>query len=275
MKTKLNFFIAPITSLFKIDVYKKAANSNAGSGMLYLLYLTFLSTVIIFILTSVVIMPKTDAFMDWFEKEMPPLTWTPNGVMTDAVGRYTMIHPDFGPVITVDTLKTEVSPQEMGDSLVFVTGKRIFVKESGNLLRDYDITRQNMQINRKAPKQVKLNGELVKSFYDKMKGSILFITIITVFLILFIVNISAALLYSVLGLIFNQFKGHKFSYAPIFNISCFAMSAAFIIGWVKAIPVLNWLPFGVIGSILVTGLYLFFVIKKLKNDSPNISSQAA
>ena len=81
-----------------------------------------------------------------------------------------------------------------------------------------------------------------------------------------------AFLYSWIGLLINLTRRSKLEFSQIYNTTLFAMTASLIIQWIRlVIPIAGGVPFGILGSLLVTIGYLFFAVKTAEEKAPPAS----
>ena len=71
----------------------------------------------------------------------------------------------------------------------------------------------------------------------------------------------ANLFYSLAGLLFNLIRTEKLGYGAIFNLSCFATTAAFTLTWLRILIPLRVLTVPFVVSILINLVYLFVAVK--------------
>lgn len=257
--------LAPIYALFSLDFYRKVIRQGVGKGFLYLAYLSLLS---VGVLAGVLLfrgLPAMNDFVDWVKITMPAMTWSPTeGITLEAQSPYVMTNPKLGALVTFDTTKESVTALTMGDTPIFVTATKIFVRQGAADVKVYDITRPVPEDEAtKVKVTVQVTPELVQKFYDSIKPWFLAFILGFSFIFTFIWKLLAALFYSWLGLLFNFSRDPRLSYGSIFNLSIFTLTAGWIIQILPAvIPPLGAIPFWTILAIPVTVVYLFVVIKK-------------
>ena len=145
-----------------------------------------------------------------------------------------------------------------------MTARKLFIKKAPGQIEERDITQagfQTQQNQQKLPSKVRITGDVVGQLYRNIKNA-LFIALPVVFLVVFFIFfLLSGLFYSLIGLLFNRMRKNKLGYGAIFNLTCFALTASFVLGWViKNIPVF-WLL-----SILINLGYLFFAFKVTDQD---------
>ncbi|MCM8774844.1 MAG: DUF1189 family protein, partial [Candidatus Omnitrophica bacterium] len=136
----MNTLTAPLYALFSIPFYRLVVRSPLYRGFLYLLYLAGIATAIILLSLIFFAVPFMDKFMDWVKAEMPVITFSSEGISLNVPSPYTMTHPTLGPLITFDMTATDVDSGKMGNVNVFVTAKKVFVRQGPNEIRMYDLT---------------------------------------------------------------------------------------------------------------------------------------
>ena len=270
----MNLFTAPFTSLFSLDFYRKVTRSSLGLSFLYLTLLSFAGTAILFVVFMVRGLPEVNRFVDWAKTAMPAMTWTPEGLTVNAPMPYTMTHPKLGPLITFDTTKLDVSLEMMGEAPIFVTSKKVFTKGNRGEVRIFDLT-QGAE-NQKAPSVIKLDGAWLQKLYQTAMPWFIVFMVVFVFIFYFVWKLCAALIYCWLGLLFNFLRHPRLGYEAIFKVSVFVVTPWFLIQLLALVipPLDRILPPGILGSLIVTGIYLFLAIKKTE-EGPAKQSPAA
>ena len=264
----MNILTAPFYALCSIDFYRKVAASPLWKGFVYLLYLCLITVVILLLLFFFKIVPIMDQFVGWAKTQMPTITWTPTGISIDRPSPYTMRHPQWGPLVTFDTAKTDVSIDAMSSVPVFVTSKKIFVKERAGEMRIYDL-QQGMRERETKLKGQRLDAQTLDRFYVSLKPILLGSAVVFWIPFFFLWKLVSALFYSLFGLLFNNARQNKLPYAAVLNVSLFALTGAFFIQILQLlVPALNRVPLGFFGSLIVTSIYLFLGIKKAEGVEP-------
>ncbi len=262
MNNLLSFWLAPVTALFQSRVYQEAARSRAGRGLLYSLYLAGLSVALIMAIFSAKIIPQVDAVADWMKTNMPVLIWTPTGMsLENGQTTATLVHPRYGTIALFDMTKTVVTEADLGKAYIMVTAKKVFFKRGPGQIEERDVTGAMAPPGQQLPSKVRVTGEIAMKIYQNVKGAMMFMAPIVLFVLSCIFFLVMNLFYSLVGLLFNLMRKEKLGYGAIFNLACFATTAAFTLTWLKIlIPVggLN-LPFAV--SILINLAYLFMAFK--------------
>jgi hypothetical protein len=262
MNKILTFFTAPITALFYPPVYHDAAKSSAGRGVLYSLYLAGLSVVLGMMIFSAKVTPQVDAFVDWTKTNMPAMVWTPAGLSLES-GQSTaaLTHPQYGAIALFDMTKTNVTEADMGKAYIVVTAKKVFLKRAPGRIEARDITGAGMRSGQQLPPRVLVNGNVVVKIYQNIKAAMAFLIPFLIFVFLFMFFLVANLFYSLAGLLFNLMRSEKLRYGAIFNLTCFATTAAFTLTWLRIlIPlrVLSW-PFAL--NIVINLVFIFLAFK--------------
>lgn len=259
MNKTLTFFTAPITAFFYPPVYRDAAKSSAGRGVLYLLYLAGLSAVFVMMALSAKVMPQVDAFADWAGKNMPVLVWTPDGlVMENGQTTAALTHPKYGTIALFDINKTNIVPADMQNAYVFITAKKVFYKSGPGQIETRDITGPNVAPGQQLPPRVRFTGDVIGKMYQNIKKAMGLIVPIMVLFFSFILFLMVNLFYSLAGLLFNLMRVEKLGYGAIFNLTCFATTGAFTLAWVRLlIPVRGLHGMFALGVLINLGLMFF------------------
>ncbi|HNX68046.1 MAG TPA: DUF1189 family protein [Candidatus Omnitrophota bacterium] len=256
MNNLLTFWLAPVTALFYPKVYRDAAKASVVRGVLYVLYLSALTTLLASVILGVAMGPKIGGFAEWVEKNMPVIIWTPQGIsLENGQPTYTMTHPTAGPLVVFNMAKETVTEADFGTAYLVVTSKKVFMKRGGpGQFEERDITAQGFRSKRQLPSRVRLDGNVAKKIYQNAKTSLFLMLPILLLIFSFIGTLIAVAAWSLVGLLLNLTRKNKLSYEAIFNLSCFASSVLFVILWSRVL--LPWFA----GAILIAG-YLFFAFK--------------
>lgn len=272
MNETLSILTAPFYALFSVPFYRKVITSPLSRGFLYAGYLSLVIVAVTVVMFFFVFLPKLDAFEEWIETEMPALTWTPEGLVMDARSPYLMVHPELGPLAIIDTTKEDIASEEMGHFLVYVTSKRIFTRQGPGEIRVYDIT-QPPDERREDMLTMRIDPELVNRAYRSLRPWISFFLVAVLFPFFFIWKVMEALIYSLVGSFINFKRRNPLTYSATLNVSFFALTAATILQYRRFfLPFLGRIPFGFFGGLLVTSLYLFFILRKTDEPPVNASS---
>lgn len=262
MNKTLTFFTAPITALFYPPVYQDAAKSHASRGVLYSLYLAALSVVLVMMVLSAKVMPQVDTFAVWAQKNMPVMIWTPAGLsMENGKTTASLIHPQYGAIAIFDMTKTVVTPADMGKAYIFVTPQKIFIKRAPGQLEERDVTGAGLNPKQQLPPKVRLTGEVVSKLYQNVKRAIMFALPFLMMIFFFIFFLMSNLLYSLAGLLFNLMRVEKLRYGAIFNLTCFATTAAFTLTYLRVLTPLRALSWPFVFNILLNLAFMFFAFK--------------
>jgi hypothetical protein len=262
MNKMLTFFTAPISAFFYPPVYQDAVKSSAGRGVLYSLYLAGLSVVLIMMVVSARVMPQVDAFVEWTKVNMPAMIWTPAGLSLES-GQTTasLIHPQYGTIALFDMTKTAATEADMGKAYVLVTSQKVFIKRAPGQIEERDITGAGMRAGQQLPPKVRINGDIAVKMYQNIKGAMSFVVPFFIFVFLFMFFLTMNLFYSLVGLLFNLMRSEKLRYGAIFNLTCFATTAAFTLTWLRVLiplKVLAW-PLGL--NIVINLVFMFLAFK--------------
>ncbi len=262
MNKMLTFFTAPVTAFFYPPVYQDAAKSSAGRGVLYSLYLAGLSVALVMMTLSAKVMPQADAFVDWAKTQMPVLIWTPAGLSLEN-GQTTaaLVHPQYGTIALFDMTKKSATDGEMDKAYIFVTSQKVFIKRAPGQIEERDITGAGMRSKEQLPPKVRIDGNIVMKLYQNLKGAMVFVVPLMILVISFVFLLVANLFYSLAGLLLNLMRTEKLGYGAIFNLTCFATSAAFTLTWLRALTPLQAVTFPFALNVLVNLAFMFFAFK--------------
>lgn len=262
MNNLSSFWFAPITAIFDPNVYRAAAKSSGGRGVLYNLYLSFFSVVALVLIMSLVAMPKVNQFVDWMKKSMPVMIWTPEGLsLENGQTTYTMDYPGYGPVAQFDMTKTAVTEQDMGKAFLFVTQTKLFVKKQAGEMETRDITKAGIQSKQQLPSRVRITSELVGSLFQNIKRILMLFLPILGLILIFIFNLLTSLFYSLAGLLFNQVRANRLGYGAIFNLTSFALTVTWLLMWLRMLPAFQAISFPWWAGAIVNLAYLYFAFK--------------
>ena len=220
MNKILTFFTAPIAALFYPPVYQDAVKSSAGRGVLYSLYLAGLSVVLVMIVLSAKVMPQVDAFVDWTKVNMPAMIWTPAGLSLESgQATATLVHPRYGTIALFDMAKTNITEVDMGKAYIVVTAKKVFLKRAPGHIEERDITGAGMRSGQQLPPRVRINGDIVVKMYQNIKGAMVLVMPLLIFVFLFMLFLVMNLFYSLAGLLFNLMRSEKLHYGAILALN--------------------------------------------------------
>ena len=187
MNKMLTFFTAPVTAFFYPPVYRDAAKSSAGRGVFYSLYLAGLSVILILMFFSAKVMPKADAFAEWFKANLPVLVWTPAGLSLEN-GQTTAVlkHPQYGTIVLLDMTKTAATEADMGEAYVLVTAQKVYIRRSPGQLEVRDITGAGMGSKEQLPPRVRITGDIAEKMYQNLKSAMTFVLPLLILVFCFI-----------------------------------------------------------------------------------------
>jgi hypothetical protein len=263
MNKMLTFFTAPVTAFFYPPVYRDAAKSSAGRGVLYSLYLAGLSVVLIMMVLSAKIMPQVDALVDWAKTNMPAMIWTPAGLsLENGQTTATLEHPQYGPIAIFDMTKTTVTEADMGKAYIFVTAQNVFIKRAPGQIEARDITGAGIRSGQQLPPRVRIDGVIVMKMYQNLKSAMAFVAPLLILVFSFLFFLVVNLFYSLAGLLFNLMRKEKLGYGTIFTLTCFATTtASFTLMWLRVLIPLKALTVLFSFNFLINLIYLFLAFK--------------
>jgi hypothetical protein len=262
MNKILTFLTAPVTAFFYPPVYQDAAKSSVGRGILYSLYLAGLSVVLVMLTLSIKVMPQADAFVNWAKTQMPVLIWTPAGLsLENGQTTASLVHPQYGTIALFDMTKKSATEGEMDKAYIFVTSQKVFIKRGPGQIDERDITGAAMRSKEQLPAKVRVDGNVIVKLYQNLKGAMSFVVPLIFLVMSFVFLLIVNLLYSLAGLLLNLMRVEKLGYGAIFNLTCFATSAAFTLTWIRTLTPLQAVTFPFVLNILVNLAFMFFAFK--------------
>lgn len=267
----MSLFSAFIEALCSVSFYKKVTRSSLIKGFQYLLLWSLFTSIFVFFLVIFRLFPLADEFSAWFKKEMPIVTLAPEGITTNKPNPYEMRHPKFGHVLTVDTSKKEVSSQDMGDAILYLTATKLYAREPEHSdVRVYELAGKEGQPKREA--KLVFDQAMYTKLEKTVKPIVLGVSVGLVFILFFIWKLLAALFYSIPASLINQMRSEKLPYENVLNISIFSMTASIWIFFLAILvsDIIN-IPFGFLGSMIVTTIYLYLGLKGTEDPEPPVS----
>ena len=251
----MNIFLAPLFSLFSLRFYRQAVLSSLSKGLAYLAYLSFLAALAFALLFHVYGKPEFREMNQWLQGNLPPLAYSPEGLTMNAGSPRTIVNPKYGLTITFDMTKDNISAEEAGNAMIFVTKKNLYVVAPKGQMRVYPLARPGRQGN-----LVSVN-ETLKKVGEVFDRWIAFLIFAASFPLFFIWKLLAAIFYSLPGLLINRMRREKLAYSAVLNVSFFALTPVFLIQLLDiAFPSLP-LSLGLAGALFLTTIYLFLGIK--------------
>jgi len=266
----MNFFKTPLDTFYNLKMYREVQTRSLGRAFLYLLYLSAIVTVLFVLLLVTQIVPLADDFVGWFKQDMPSIVWTPAGVSIRETTPYTMFHPEFGPLLIFETDKQNLDLSAL-EAPVHVTSNKAYVNRGGGEYRIYDLIGPALEDQFESD-AVAIGPEFVQRYYDLVKPWGYALSFLVYLPSIFVWKVIAGLFYALMALILNQTRRVKLEFGTIYIVCLYAMTPAVLIGAIlPMIPGLNRLPFGLLGSLLVTAVYLFLAIKKSEIIEPPVT----
>lgn len=256
---------APYYTLFSRQFYRDVAASPVSKAFQYLAYLSGLATIVILLFFVTSVAPQIGGFFDWFRQSMPAVTITKDGATTDVKVPYTVRHPEFGPLVLIDTSKPEGTAEEMGSAFLYITNKKLYVREDfQNPPRIYDVAELAAQ---QGGESFVFDAQAIQAIKNFLMPLLMTLAFFLTFPIFFVTHLLSSLFYSLVGLGINAFRQPKLPYSSIFTLSVFALTPAAMWQWLCLFlpPVFRnpWL--GLLG-IFLSCYYLFVAVKKTEGD---------
>jgi len=262
MNNLVSFWLAPVTALFHPGVYRDAAKSSGGRGILYVLYLSLIAVVLVMMLLAGKLSPVADDLAGWVVKNMPVVIWTPEGIsLENGQTTATLIHPQYGLLATIDLTKTNVTEADLGSGFFFVTARQVFIKRGPGQIESRNITKEGIRTSQQLPPKVRITGEIVRKLYQNIKSTMAAVLPLVFFFVFLLLILMTNLLYSLVGLLLNRGRKQKLGYGAILTLTCFATTASFTLTWLGAVLPIPALPWPLALNILVNVAYLFFAFK--------------
>jgi hypothetical protein len=262
MNKILTFFTAPVTAFFYPPVYRDAARSSAGRGVLYSLYLAGITVTLVMIFFSTRFMPQADTFVNWARTNMPVMIWTPAGLSLEN-GKTSAVleHPQYGTVAIFDMTKTTATEADMGKAYIFVTATKVFIQRSPGQIEEKSITAAGIRSRQQLPPRVRIDGAVVLKLYQNIKSMMALMLPFLALVLSFMFFLVANLFYSLAGLLFNLMREEKLGFGAIFNLTCFATTPTFTFSLLRALTPVRVLAWPFFMNILINLVYLFLAFK--------------
>lgn len=257
----MNFFSDIISALYKKSFYKDVFLYPLSRGFIHLSKIALVATFFLLINLVFQINPKANDFIDWLENEMPELTLTPDRLVMNAKSPFVFDHPIYGEVAKIDTTQELATPEEIANYFVYATAKRLYIN-SGSSIRSIDLTKNVADIKPEDYVE-RWNGQFVRDTYQKMRPWAFIFMLFVFFLFFFVVKMAEVFCFSVVGIFMNLKRNQKLQYGQIYIVGCFAITLSSFLqirGFLFA-P-LAAIPFGFLGSLLVTSLYYYQALKE-------------
>ena len=257
----MNIFLAPLFSLYSLRFYRQVVQSSLSKGFGYLAYLSAVASLAFAVLFLIYGKPELKELTTWLETSLPQLVYSPKGLTMNAQGPQTIVHPKYGLAVTFDMTKENISLEEMGNALIFVTSKTLYVRQRGNQMRVYSLAKPGQP-----GREVSVN-EVFKKTFKIFNRLIVLVIFVAAFPIFFVWKLLAALFYSLVGLLINLMRKTKLSYSAVFSVSLFALTPICFVQFLKlSFPALP-LTFGFWGALFLATIYLFLGIKLTEEKS--------
>lgn len=259
----MNLLIAPVRSLFDIGFYKKVSRASLGLGLAYAFYLSVITAAAALLLYSVIARPHAETFLNWAEKAMPPLAYTSQGFIMSAKSPYVMKHENYGTVAVFD-MDHDAPQPDMGDPIFYVTPKRVFMEMPDGGRRAFNVDHPDVQNNR---------AVIVNEIFKKVRTGLMPVMGVLIFIgamtFSFVYQTIAAVLFSILGILFNLLRKNRLPYSAVLSLTYFCLTVMWIVGLcemllnaVKAHP-----HFSAGVYVLPVVLYLFLAVKVTEENS--------
>jgi len=259
----MNFWLSPLHAFYNLSFYREVLQSKLSRGFLYLAYLSGITTVIFFFGAVLTTLPMADKVIDWLEQDMPNLVWSGDQLTMREQSPHALIHPEWGVVAIFDMNASEINSADLDEAPIIVTSQRAYVRDGATGVRVHDLEKLLRRQYEGIREPVAITGETVKRGYNSFKPWMMFLAVLFYYITFYLWSLFAALIYSLVGLMLNNGRLQRLPYANIYNLCLFALTAASLIDLLRfVVPGVTRLPFGFLGSLLVTSAYLFLAIRK-------------
>jgi len=259
----MNFWLSPLHALYNLSFYREVVQAKLSRGFLYLAYLSGFTTLIFLFGAVTATLPIADQAVDWLRKEMPTLVWSGDQLTMRERSPYVLIHPEWGLVAVFDMDASSVTQDDLEETPIFVTSEKVYVRDGANGIRVHDLTELLRRQYQDAREPMVITGEMLEKGYRQLKPWLVFLGAVFYYMSFYLWSLFAALIYSVVGLMANKGRIQKLSYANIYNVSLFALTAAAFFDLLRSVvPGMSRIPFGFLGSLIVTSIYLFVILRK-------------
>ena len=121
------FIFSPILSLFSRRFYGEMSRASLGKGVLYILYVAVLVAAFSVAAFLFSMLPQINQGAHWVRENMPPLEFTREGVQSSVKQPFALIHPEWGPLLMLDTNRETVTDEEMQQTIFYITKTKIYV----------------------------------------------------------------------------------------------------------------------------------------------------
>lgn len=231
----VDFLFAPILSLFSPRFYRELLRGSLWKGFLYLLYLGAICAAIFISAIALRWLPEADEFIDWLSHNLPTVTIDREGISSSVKQPYELKHSRLGLILVLDTRKDAFESNEIKNAFLYVSKTKVYANNPmKNETRVFDLSAAAREAAEKAKAKgmpssdlepQTFTGTMLRNLYLKVKPVVLTVFFFGVALFVFAWKLSAALIYSLIALVLNQFREEKYSYPALLNVSMFALTA--------------------------------------------------
>ncbi len=257
----MEFFSSLKDSLYSVEFYKRVLHDSIKRGLLYLVGWSLLISALFAAFLIFKMNPEVKGFVSWFSEAVPPIQMTPQGPRMNHKSPYEMKHPRYGHIATINLDQKEIANGDLGGAMVYMTSHKLYIKETrGSAFRVYDLTAAK---DPQAGNMI-IDGEMIRKLEKTVKPIAYTVMLIFVFMGFFVWKLTAALIYSLVGTLINVLRREKLPYESVLNVSCFALTGSicaqlFLMVFQELTNVR--MPFGFLGSFVLTSTYLYLGIK--------------
>ncbi|MBI3288508.1 MAG: DUF1189 family protein [Elusimicrobia bacterium] len=240
------------------QAYRRFAAEKTARTLLYLCFISFLFTVGGTIAMRMRVGPMIDETFQWLESQVPTLVLSGGKVTSTIAEAKRLSHPSAPEVaVMIDTLRTApVLAQDMHDAKViaYLTNNALYVEERPGEIRPYDLSKAGLD------RPVTIDAKFFHDAGGALKTVIYPVAVVVVFAFAAAWTAFAALLYAVLGLLFNALAGSTLTFGTLYRIAIHAQTTALLLR-----IAMSFMPFVVpmsaLLTIMVTSSYLWMGVR--------------
>lgn len=266
MRGMIHFLLAPLWSLFSPKFYRQLTEKPVASGFLYLAYLSLLLSVYGLLIFRIQFLPLADDLVIWAKENLPEMVLTRQGIQMKLSEPRLLTHPKWGALIYLDPARDFPEPADIEKAYLVVTRTQVGYRDpSTGQLRIQDLLPKTAA---KGWRDATLTGNTVGLIWRKLAPWLSAIIFVSSFVGVYLWKLTAALGYSLAGLLLNRFRSVRLGYASILKLSLFAITP------VTLLQTLAWqfpdwpIPLNFLTSFVVTTLYLALAILVTQPRNP-------
>jgi len=266
-RSEMKYLLAPLYSFFSVKFYRSLLSAPLFQGIIYVLCLSFLMAMMMTIAFGVLVKPIIDEQAQWFIEQIPELTLTPEGIQANVAQPYFIRAQDGSVIGTINTAEGAASEADMTGVLVYVTKEKVYIRQSEEDIRPYDIV-DDLAKSLPEGQTLVITQDTAAAFYKTiMRWSPIFVFIMSLLLIL-AWKMIAAFIYSVVAIILNLFRKPRLSYSALFNITVCAMTPIWVLQILALFLTFLAVSFNLWASLIVTVAYQAIFIFLTRSSAP-------